>query len=282
MATPELQIDRGPMVPAPYRVDRVRRETPDTFTLDMSSLDGPVPGFRPGQFNMLYVFGKGEVPISISGDPAREGILVHTVRAVGHATRAICSSAKGDVLGVRGPYGSAWPVEQIEGLDLVIVAGGIGLAPLRPALYHILARRKSYGNVCLYYGARTPRDILFSRELHGWRGRFDLDVEVSVDHAAGEPFENVGVVTRMLPSGKFDPVNSAALVCGPEIMMRFAVTDLLEIGIGASAIWVSAERNMQCAIGTCGHCQFGPEFVCKDGPVFRYDRVERLFRIREV
>jgi NAD(P)H-flavin reductase len=272
----------GAMVPVPYRVNRARRETHDTVTLDLEPLDGDRPGFRPGQFNMLYAFGKGEVPISISGDPTRPGPLVHTVRAVGHATRTICAARKGEVLGVRGPFGSAWPIERATGRDLVIVAGGIGLAPLRPALYEVLSRRGTYHRVSLFYGTRSPADILFRRELQAWRGRFDLDVEVTVDHAAGEAFENVGVVTRVLRRAAFEPGETTALVCGPEVMMRFAVSDLLERGVAEQDVWVSMERNMQCAIGLCGHCQFGPEFVCKDGPVFRYADVERLFRVREV
>jgi len=270
------------MLPRPFRVERVRRETHDTRTLELTPLSGPALAFAPGQFNMLYAFGKGEMAISVSGDPGAPAPLVHTVRGVGLATRAICAMKPGQTLGVRGPYGTSWPVEQVRGRDLLVIAGGIGLAPLRPALYRVLAERKSYGRVSLLYGARTPREILYRREVQAWRGRFDLDVEVSVDHAAGEAFDNVGVVTALIPHAHFDPGETAAFICGPEIMMHFVVGDLLEAGVDARNIYVSMERNMQCAIGLCGHCQFGPTFVCKDGPVFRYADIRQLLGVREI
>jgi NAD(P)H-flavin reductase len=270
------------MVPRRHELTRLRRETRDTFTLELAPVDGPTMAFSAGQFNMLYAFGIGEVPISISGDPSRPDPLIHTVRAVGAVTRAICSLRRGAELGVRGPYGSCWPVEESAGSDVIIVAGGIGLAPVRPALYQILARRRKFGSVALLYGTRTPKDILYLRELREWRGRFDLQVEVSVDHAAGEPFEHIGVVTRLIPGAHCDPDETVAFVCGPEIMMRFTVVDLLELGVAAENIYVSLERNMQCGIGLCGHCQCGPTFVCKDGPVVRYSEIEPFFRIREI
>jgi NAD(P)H-flavin reductase len=271
-----------PMTPELYRVERVRRETADTYTLDLSPTAGPSMSFAPGQFNMLYAFGKGEVPISISGDPASTEPLIHTVRAVGAVTREIAALKAGAVLGVRGPFGSNWPVHDARGSDVVIVAGGIGLAPLRPALYSILAHRRQYGSVSLLYGTRTPKDLLYEKELHVWRGRFDLNVEVTVDHAAGEFFEHVGVVTRLIPRTDFDPEETFAFVCGPEIMMRFTVRDLIDRGVPAERIFLSVELNMQCAIGLCGHCQLGPTFVCKDGPVFRYSFIEPFLKIREI
>ena len=275
------------MVPRLWRVVRVRRETPDVKTLELEPLEPPSAfelgfGFKPGQFNMLYVFGVGEVPISISGDPQNPRGLVHTVRAVGAVTRALCALRRGDVVGVRGPFGSAWPVDEAEGSDVVIVAGGIGLAPLRPALYRVLANRGKYGNVALLYGARTPQDLLYRRELERWRGRFDLQVEVTVDAAGEGWYGHVGVVTKLIPRAEFDPDEAVALVCGPEIMMRFAVKALHERGVSLDNIYISMERNMKCAVGFCGHCQFGPEFVCKDGPVFRFREIERFFRVREI
>ena len=271
-----------PMVPRPFEIVRVRRETRDTITLSLRPAAGPSMTFRPGQFNMLYAFGIGEVPISISGDPGKNDPLVHTIRAVGAATRALCSAKRGTVLGVRGPYGTPWPVDEARGKDVVIVAGGVGLAPVRPVIYHLLAHRREYGRVTLLYGARTPADFLYRRELHEWRGRFDMNVEVTVDHAAGQLLENVGVVTGLLAGADFDSDETAAFVCGPEIMMRFSVLELKERGVPAEDIHISMERNMKCAIGLCGHCQFGPAFVCKDGPVFRYTEAERFFVIREV
>jgi len=279
---PELDPAVGPMVPELYELSKIRRELPDTYTLALSAQNGASLSYAAGQFNMLYAFGVGEVPISVSGDPARPGPLLHTIRAVGATTRALCAMKPGAVVGVRGPFGRPWPVEEYSGCDVVVVAGGLGLAPVRSALYHVLEHRRDYGRVVLLYGTRTPRDILYGRELQRWRGRFDLDVEVTVDHAAGERFENVGVVTQLVPPARFDPDEAVAFVCGPEVMMRFTVQKLLQRGLDASRIFLSMERNMKCAIGSCGHCQFGPNFVCKDGPVFSFADVAHLFRIREV
>ncbi len=271
-----------PLFPEPMEVLRVRHETEDTFSFDLDAR--PRGGFRfaPGQFNMLYAFGFGEVPISISGDPATPEVLVHTIRAVGAVTRALQKLQKGDVVGVRGPFGTAWPVELAHGHDVVLVTGGIGLAPLRPALYHVLLHRGLYGRVVLLYGARTPRDLIFTRELREWRGRFDIEVEVTVDRATAEWQGAVGVVTRLIDRSPFDAASAMAFVCGPEVMIRFSVMALEKRGLPQPNIFVSMERNMKCAVGVCGHCQFGPWFVCKDGPVFRYDRIQRFFGMREV
>lgn len=272
-----------PMLPTQFRVRRKRRETYDTFTLELEPLNGTDGlAFAAGQFNMLYVFGVGEVPISISGDPTQPQTVAHTVRAVGTVTTALRNLRPGDVVGVRGPFGTPWPVEEAAGSDVVIVAGGIGLAPLRPALYHLLANRDRYGKVVLLYGARTPEDLLYKRELQKWRGRFDLDVEITVDSATGEWRGNVGVVTTLIPRAPFDPLHTVALVCGPEIMMRFTVLELQKRGIALENIYISMERNMKCAVGFCGHCQFGPTFICKDGPVFRFDQIRPFFETREV
>jgi len=276
-------ITPHPMLPHPYRVQRVRRETSDTFTLELEPQTGSRElTFAPGQFNMLYAFGAGEVPISISGDPARPAVLVHTTREVGAVTRAMRKLKPSDSLGVRGPFGTGWPVTAARGADVVIVAGGIGLAPLRPALYQILAEREHYGKVALLYGTRTPADILFRRELQQWHSRFDLEVHVTVDRAMGNWRGNVGVVTSLVARAPFDPQSTLAMVCGPEIMMRFTVQELEQRGVALENIYLSMERNMKCAVGWCGHCQFGPTFICKDGPVFRYDRIQALLAIREV
>ena len=280
-ATPVYPAD--PMVPRPFQIERTRQETQDTFTLWLRSQDAAdgLP-FRAGQFTMLYVFGVGEVPISISGDPTRPDTLVQTIRAVGTVTSAIRRLSPGSVLGVRGPFGSAWPLEEAVGKDVVIVAGGIGLAPLRPVLYDLLAHRRQYGRVCLLYGARSPHDLLYVDELHRWRGRFDLDVEVTVDRATDDWFGHVGVVTTLIPRAAFEPARTVAMVCGPEIMMRFTVLELQKRGVSSENIYLSMERNMKCAVGFCGHCQYGPTFVCKDGPVFSYQQIEWLFGLREV
>ena len=272
-----------PMAPSPFRIQRVLKETYDTFTLELDPANGADGfSFAPGQFNMVYVSGVGEVPISISGDPDKPRTLVHTVRSVGTVTQKLCAGGRGGVLGVRGPFGTSWPVEQAVGSDVVIVCGGIGLAPLRPAIYHVLANREKYGRVALLYGARTPEDLLYKLELPRWRGQFDLQVEVTVDAASDGWRGNVGVVTTLIPPARFDPENTVAMVCGPEVMMRFTVLELERRGVPAENTYISMERNMKCAVGFCGHCQFGPTFICKDGPVFRYDRIQPFFATREI
>jgi len=272
-----------PMLPQPYRVQHVRHEIPDTFTLELEpAAEGDVPPFATGQFNMLYVFGVGEIPISISGDPARRKPLVHTTRAVGTVSRAMRALKPDDVIGVRGPFGSHWPIERAERKDIVIAAGGIGLAPLRSVMYHVISQREKYNKAVLLYGARTPADILYRRELQHWRTHFDLDVYVTVDRATGSWRGSVGVVTQLIPRAPFDPRNTVAMVCGPEIMMRFTAAELEKRGVATENIFVSMERNMKCAVGFCGHCQYGPHFICKDGPVFQYSQIQGLLTKREV
>jgi NAD(P)H-flavin reductase len=268
------------LVPQPLRVTRVRRETADVSTFEL--MPTASFAFAAGQFNMLYAFGLGEVAISISGDPAHSERIVHTVRGVGAVSNALARLRRDAVIGVRGPFGSCWPIGESEGSDIVIVAGGLGLAPLRPAIYEVLARREHYGRVVLLYGARGPAEILYRRELEEWRRRLDVDIVVTVDHATADWRGNVGVVPALLARAPFDPDHVVALLCGPEIMMRFTIEALRDRGMAADRIWLSMERNMKCAVGVCGHCQFGPDFVCRDGPVFRFDRIARTFNIREI
>jgi NAD(P)H-flavin reductase len=268
------------LVPQPLPITRTRREAPGVMTIELAP--SAAFSFAAGQFNMLYAFGLGEVAISLSGDPGNGNRIVHTVRAVGSVSAALTRLRSGMTIGVRGPYGSAWPVTESEGGDIVIVAGGLGLAPLRPAIYAVLARRKRYGRVVVLYGARGPADILFRRELEMWRRRLDVDITVTVDHAAADWRGNVGVVPALIPRIPADPEHAVALVCGPEIMMRFAIDALRQRGLRTDQIYLSMERNMKCAVGLCGHCQFGPAFVCRDGPVFRFDRVAPIFNIREI
>ncbi len=268
--------------PQIYRVGRVRRELADTVTLELTPLSGPRPAFAPGQFNMLYAFGVGEAAISMSGDPLEGDAFVHTVRNVGAVSGAIAGLETGATLGLRGPFGTGWPVAAAEGSDVVIVAGGLGLAPLRPVIYDILAKRSRYGRVVILFGSRNPQDMLFRDELEQWRQRGDVDIETTVDHADAEWRGHVGVAPALIPRLTFDPQNTVAMVCGPEVMMRFTVSALGEAGVSADRIYLSMERNMKCAIGLCGHCQFGPTFVCKDGPVMRFDKIAHILSVREI
>ena len=272
-----------PMLPVFYRIQRVRQETDDTFTLEILPEDSSKGfSFAPGQFNMLYVFGVGEVPISISSDPDDAPLLKHTTRVVGTVTKAMRKLKRGEIMGIRSPFGSHWPVEEATGWDVVIVAGGIGLAPLRPALYRLMAEREKFRRIVLLYGTRTPEDMLYRHELEQWRGKFDLEIEVTVDRAASTWRGNVGVVTTMIPRAPFSPSNTFAMICGPEVMMRFTVMELLKRGVAAERIYLSAERNMKCGIGFCGHCQYGPTFVCKDGPVFAFPSIAPILGKSEI
>ena len=271
-----------PWTPVPTRVLAVKREIRDTFTFRLAVADASAGfPFAPGQFNMLYVHGVGEVAISISGDPANQTRLTHTIRAVGSVTKVMDKLAAGAVLGVRGPYGTPWPMDALRGHDVIVMAGGLGLAPLRPAIYHLLANRGDYGRVIILYGARSPAELLYPDELARWRGRFDVRLEAIVDRAGRDWRGPVGVVTKLLDSVPVD-ADDAALVCGPEMMMRFAVRELAARGVPADHTWISMERSMKCGIGLCGHCQLGGTFVCKDGPVYRFDRIAPLLGVREL
>jgi NAD(P)H-flavin reductase len=269
-------------IPERFRVSASRQETEDTWTLELEPAERRELGFGPGQFTMLYAFGAGEVPISVSGDPGRPGTLVHTVRAVGATTRAVCAVKEGDELGVRGPFGRGWPLAEAEGGDLIVVAGGVGLAPLRSVLYTALADRRRYGRVILLYGGRTPDQLLYRDELAEWAERDDLEIRLVVD-AADEGWRgSVGVVPALVERAGLNGATATAMVCGPEVMMRFSVEALLAAGLPASRVFLSMERNMKCAVGHCGHCQWGPSFVCRDGPVYSWSEAQPWFRIREL
>jgi len=271
------------MTPEVSRVGAVRRETADTWTLELAPPEGTGAwNYRAGQFNMLYAFGVGEVPVSISGCDPRSGALLHTVRAVGTVSSALTRVKRGDAVGVRGPYGSAWPVEEAAGSDVVIAAGGLGFAPVRPIVRAVLQARERYGRVVLLYGTRSPEDILFRRELEDWRRRFDVDIQITVDRATDGWHGNVGVVTTLVRRAAFDADHTVAMLCGPEVMMRFTAAALRDAGVADERMYLSMERNMKCALGHCGHCQFGRDFICKDGPVLRYDQLRDRLALREV
>lgn len=270
------------MLPTSYVVADKRQELGDTWTLELEPADGAGVGeFRPGQFSMLYAFGAGEVPISVSGGGVADERLGHTVRAVGAATRALCAMEPGAQVGVRGPFGNSWPLADAEGGDVVVVAGGIGLAPLRLAINHLLANRDSYRAVSLLYGARSPDEMLFFSELQAWR-ESGIDIKYTVDAASGEWDARVGLVTKLIPIAGFEGPRTTAFVCGPEVMMRFVSQALRDRGVPLDSVYVSLERNMKCAIGHCGHCQLGHRFVCKDGPVFPVGRIGTLLGVREL
>jgi NAD(P)H-flavin reductase len=275
-----------PMLPVPFRVRTNRRETADTRTLELANIDGSaVPPWRPGQFMMLYAFGVGEIPISISGKPSGrtkpQNTITHTIRAVGNVSQAICRAKPGSSIGVRGPFGTAWPIDEFSGHDILLIAGGIGLAPLRPVIYTLIANRSRYGRVCLLVGARTPDILLYPREMQSWKKR-GIDVHVTVDAAAPGWQESVGPVTTLISRIECQEGNATAFIVGPEIMMHFVVQSLIQRGISLDRIFVSMERNMKCALGFCGHCQLGPAFICKNGPVFSYATLEPWLRIRNL
>lgn len=274
------QSKDSPLLPRIMQVRAYQKETEDVFSLTLDP--GSPTTYQPGQFNMLYTFGVGEAAISISGDSSDHTSIVHTIRAVGSVTKSLSHLRPGAAVGVRGPFGSTWPLEAAHGRDVVIVSGGIGLAPLRPVLYHVMRHRADFGKIVLLHGSRTPADILFADELSRWARVSDLSVLQSCDQGGDGWRGHVGVVTTLLPLAEFDHTNALAFICGPEVMMRFVVRELQMKGMAVDQMYLSLERNMQCAVGFCGHCQFGPNFVCMDGPVFRYDRIQSIFDIREI
>jgi NAD(P)H-flavin reductase len=268
------------MLPRCLVVRRRWREAPRVVTLEIAA--EAEPGVQPGQFNMLTAFGVGEAAISLSGTPAASGCLIHTIRAVGPVSTALTRLAPGDAIGLRGPFGAGWPIAALAGHDVVIIAGGLGLAPLRPAIEAVLAARPLHGRVTLLYGIRGPGDMLFRGEIARWGRRRDIDVEVVADHAGPAWRGHVGVVTALLPQASFDPSRTRALLCGPEVMMRRAAAMLADAGVAPEAIHLSLERRMECGVGLCGRCQFGPHLLCRDGPVLSYDRLRHLLGVKEV
>ncbi len=270
-----------PMAPIPAQIQKVERENHDTFTLHIAA-PAALPSFQPGQFDMLYVPGAGELPISISGDPEARFSVTYTVRSVGKATHKLVTSSTGDWIGVRGPFGGGWPLEKARGKDVLLVAGGIGLAPLRPVLYHMFRYRPDFGRVILTYGARGPQDLIYRGELAQWKKQPRTQALVTVDYGGLQWRGNVGVVTTLFNRLRLDPPRTIAMLCGPEIMMRYAAPQLEARGIPRDSIYLSMERNMKCAVGHCGHCQFGPYLVCRDGPVFPWTAIEPWINRHEI
>ncbi len=272
-----------PMLPHWATITHKQAETPGvaTYTLEFQAPSlRQSYAFAPGQFNMLYLPGIGEVAISISSDPGTPENLLHTIREAGNVTQAIERLKVGDQIGVRGPYGSAWPVESAQDRDLIFVAGGIGLAPLRPAIYHVIRHREKYGKVIILSGARSPEDMLYHDEFDTW-SEHDIEVIPTVDRADESWGGRVGVVPMLFYSLRPDPRHTTVFTCGPEIMMRFVAYEALARRIPKERIFVSLERNMKCAVGFCGHCQYGPTFLCKEGPVLNFAQIEPFYNVEE-
>lgn len=280
----ERPLAHHPWVAHSARIVDIRAEVPNVSTYDLV-FDNPAVAaayrFAPGQFNMLYLPGFGESAISISSDPSRHDLLSHTVRVAGNVTQALARKKIGQHIALRGPFGSSWPVERCKGRDVVIACGGIGLAPLRPAIYHILNHRSDYGRVVLLYGARTPKDLLYPSEYDKWRGS-GLEVEITTDIGDAGWKGHIGVVPVLFYRLRLQPKQTTIMTCGPEIMMRFVVFEALARRIRPEDVFVSLERNMSCGMGFCGHCQYGPHFVCKDGPVFDFAQVEPFFNLEDL
>jgi NAD(P)H-flavin reductase len=273
----------NPWVPHLATIRAIKKEVPGIQTYELAFNDPAVAAtyrFAPGQFNMLYLPGIGEAAISISSDPDQPGVLAHTIRAAGNVTGALARRQPGDEVGVRGPYGSSWPLEACRGQDLVIACGGVGLAPLRPAIYHVLHHRRDFGRVMLLYGARGPGDLLFADEFDAWRAG-DIEVEVTVDIGDSDWRGNIGVVPVLFYRLRLNAPRTRLLTCGPEIMIRYVIFEALARRLQPEHIILSMERNMSCAVGLCGRCQLGPAFVCKDGPVFTYRQLAPYLHVEE-
>lgn len=269
------------MEPVPYVVRSRVEENADSVTLELEPAAARLPQAVPGQFMMLYAFGVGEVAISFSG-VHDDGTITHTVRAVGAVSTALCAARPGTTIGVRGPFGTGWGLDTAVGRDLVIVAGGVGLAPLRPVVLGALARRERYGRVILIAGARAQRDFLYCAELVSWQQDPAIEVHQTVDVPIHGWLGETGFVTEPLRRLSLQSDRTTAFLCGPEPMMRFSAKVLLDKGVPATDVRVSLERNMQCGAGWCGHCQLGPLLLCKDGPVVTYDVARPLLEVEEL
>ncbi|MDC0765381.1 FAD/NAD(P)-binding protein [Streptomyces sp. HD] len=265
-------------VPVPHRVVARRPETADTVTLCLEPVGAGLPDFAPGQFAMVHSFGRGEIPVSVSSVQATGG-LAHTVRSVGAVSDGLCSVRVGDVVGLRGPYGNSWGLERAQGSDVLVVAGGIGLAPLRPLILRALAEPEAYRRVNVLVGARTPGDLIARQEVTGWATAY---TGVTVDQPDPDWRGDVGMVTQLLGRACFEPDGTWAFVCGPEPMIRATARELAERGVPPDRIRVSLERNMRCATGHCGHCQLGPLLLCRAGPVVDWEQAEPLLSVREL
>lgn len=272
-------------MPVPARILDVKDENFNTYTIRVRIEDEAArTAYRwaPGQFNMLYVPGVGEAAISISSDPDKPAELEHTIRVVGSVTRAIKRTGRGGIIGLRGPFGTSWPRERIKKKNVVMVAGGIGLAPIRPMIYWLLQHRDHCKRVILLYGCRSPEDRVFAPELKEWELNGSIEVLVTVDNATGDWTGPVGVVTHLLKRVRVDAEHTTVMVCGPKVLNRAASWQFLQLHVRPEQVYVSLERNMNCGFGQCGHCQYGSKFVCRDGPVFRFADIAHVFAKEEI
>lgn len=271
------------MLPNWAKIVRIEKEAPGVNTYWLKFIDPKIQeaySFKPGQFNLLTIPGYGEAAISISSHPKNKEAIGHTIRLTGNVTNAIDRLGVGGTLGLRGPFGSCWPIEDLKGKDIYIAAGGIGLPPLRPAIYHIIDNRADYGKVVLIYGARTPEDLQFTKEFDDWE-KADIELMICVDSCDDSWTGLVGVVPMLFYNLRIDPKKGALMTCGPEIMIHFSAYEAIARRVPRERIFVSLEKNMKCGFGSCGHCQLGPYFVCKDGPVFSYEKIGPYLEVED-
>jgi sulfhydrogenase subunit gamma (sulfur reductase) len=235
-------------------------------------------GHTPGQFVEVSLFGIGEAPISICSSPLKRGSFEMVVRRVGNLTASMHALKTGDSLGIRGPFGKGFPVKEFEGRDIVFVAGGIGLPPLRSLINTVIdpAQRKRYGRVIILYGVRSPDMFIFDDERKGWESRKDIEYKVTVDRESPGWKGHVGVITTLIPDLTLDLPNTVSVIVGPPVMYKFAILALRSKGLKDEQIWVSLERRMKCGVGKCGHCQINSIYVCQEGPVFNYAKIRDL------
>ncbi len=282
MTESRIELGQNPYKPYPARIEDVVIETEDgnlkTFKLVLEDQeDREKWSHVPGQFAMLSLAGKGEIPIGVASSPTEKGHLLFTVNKAGVVTSALHAMDVGARIGVRGPLGNGFPVDtELKGKNIVIIAGGFAFTTLRATLLYMLANRSNYGKITVIYGARTPGMLLYKDELREWQGRDDVEMHVTVDREAPGWDGLVGFVPTIAGQVAPSPENAAALICGPPIMIKFTMPPLEEIGWTDDQVYFSLENRMKCGIGICGHCNCGPVYVCKDGPVFTRAAVQRL------
>ncbi|MBI4495767.1 MAG: FAD/NAD(P)-binding protein [Deltaproteobacteria bacterium] len=263
-------------LPRPAEVVRAEPLTQMERLLEIRLPGGRELNHQPGQFVEVSLFGIGEAPISVSSSPTRGGSFELAVREVGNVTRSLHTLRPGDGVGIRGPFGRGFPVEEMKGQDILIVAGGIGLVPLRSLIHYVLDRRSEFGRLIVLFGAKTPSEQLFLNELAQWRKSPEMEYRETVDRPDGAWKGNVGVITTLFPKISVDPKKTVAVIVGPPIMYRFAILEAQVKGLPDERIIVSLERRMKCGVGKCGHCQIHHLYVCQDGPVFPYSQIKGL------